>query len=233
MRRIERWMMNTRARAWVLRRLEAPRVLEGLHLPDRSTCLEIGCGRGAGGLCIAGHLRPGRLVCVDSDREMIAAARRYVAGPPRWARAVDARRIELVCCDATELPFAGGTFDAAFLFGALHHIRAWRNAVAEVRRVLRPGGVFSFGEALVSDSPLWFNRYWRHVPFGRQELDGALREAGFTVQTFRSALLGRWCFVRARKRPADITARRPADEDGGAASSPPPDRARHSTGERQ
>ncbi len=199
MRWLERWLMNTRARAWVMRHLEAPRVLEGLGLPHHSTCLEIGCGRGAGGLCIAKHLRPNRLLCVDSDPEMVAAAESYVAAPPRWARQVEPRRIEFVCCDAAELPFPEGIFDAAFLFGALHHIRAWRDAVAEVHRVLQPGGVFSFGEALVPDSPFCFNRFWRHVPFGRQELEEALREAGFTVRAFQAALLGRWCFVRARK----------------------------------
>ena len=96
MRSFERWLMNTRARAWILRHFEAPRVLEDPGLP-------------------------------------------------------------------------------------------------------RPGGVFSFGEALLSDSPFCFNRFWRHVPFGRQELEAALREAGLTVPTFQSALLGRWCFVRARK----------------------------------
>ena len=199
MRWIEKRLMNTAARTWVLRRLEAPRVLANLKLPPGSECLEIGCGQGAGALCSVKYLGPDRLVCADSDPEMIEAAKRYVATPLRWAKDVDASRIEFLCRNAAELPFAAETFDAAFLFGALHHIQRWQQAITEVHRVLRPGGVFSFGEALLSRSIFFLNRYWRHVPFGRRDILRALEQAGFTVRSFHTTLFGHWCFVRATK----------------------------------
>jgi SAM-dependent methyltransferase len=46
--------------------------------------------------------------------------------------------------DAAQLPFRDGSFDGIWCIGALHHMPAWRQAVAEVGRVLRPGGTFRF-----------------------------------------------------------------------------------------
>ena len=45
-----------------------------------------------------------------------------------------------VQCDATSLGFRDGTFDVVYAFGVLHHIPDVRKAVAEIRRVLKPGG---------------------------------------------------------------------------------------------
>ena len=50
-----------------------------------------------------------------------------------------------VCGTATALPFADGSFDIAFsAFGALQFVLDAERAVAEVARVLRPGGRFAF-----------------------------------------------------------------------------------------
>jgi SAM-dependent methyltransferase len=46
--------------------------------------------------------------------------------------------------DAARLPFRDASFDSIWCIGALHHMPAWRQAVAEVGRVLRPGGTFRF-----------------------------------------------------------------------------------------
>jgi SAM-dependent methyltransferase len=43
-------------------------------------------------------------------------------------------------CDATSLDFPESTFDVVYSFGVLHHIPAAGAAVAEIHRVLKPGG---------------------------------------------------------------------------------------------
>ncbi|MFP3937614.1 MAG: class I SAM-dependent methyltransferase [Phycisphaerae bacterium] len=199
MRWQERWLLSTPLRGWLLRKIEVPRVLNSLPLPAGTTCLEIGCGNGVGALAVAQRLRTARLVCVDSDAAMLDRARKVLARPPRWAGDVDTGRIEPVCADATRLPLADASFDAAFLFGVLHHIRQWPAAIREVHRVLKPAGVFAFEEALMGRSRLLANRFWRHVPFGLEKLYAALREASFHVERFETALGGGWCFVQARK----------------------------------
>ncbi len=199
MRPLERWLLSTRIRAWLLRRIEAPRLLPRLHLPPNPRCLEIGCGNGVGAMVLSARLHPDRLVCTDIDPDMLRRARRMLASPPRWARGADTSQIELLQADAADLPFADASFDAVFLFGVLHHIRDWPAALAETYRLLPPGGVFAFSEALLGGSPLLLNRFWRHVPFGRDELSAALEDAGFRIERFRTIAAGMWCFVIARR----------------------------------
>jgi ubiquinone/menaquinone biosynthesis C-methylase UbiE len=44
--------------------------------------------------------------------------------------------------DASRLPFPTGRFDAVLTVHVLHLIAAWQEALGEIRRVLRPGGVY-------------------------------------------------------------------------------------------
>ena len=48
--------------------------------------------------------------------------------------------VRFVCGDATDLPFAGESFDAVTMFDLLEHVPDDRRAVGEAFRVLRPGG---------------------------------------------------------------------------------------------
>ncbi len=197
--RIEKWMMRCALRRWGLRRVEAPRVFRGVDLPDGAEILEIGCGYGDGALLIARRFAGSRVVGVDLDEEIIAAARHKVARPPRWARDVATERITFVCGDAAALSFPDAAFDAALLFGMLHHINAWRRAIAEAHRILKPGGVLAFEEALIADRPWRFNRQFGHVPFDASELREALEAAGFRILRFRKPWYLPMCFVRAVK----------------------------------
>jgi 2-polyprenyl-6-hydroxyphenyl methylase/3-demethylubiquinone-9 3-methyltransferase len=52
--------------------------------------------------------------------------------------------IRYIVGSATELPFESGTFDAAVCVDVLEHIPRWPLALAELRRVLRPGGWLFF-----------------------------------------------------------------------------------------
>ena len=202
MRWIEKLAMNSPLRSWMLRRWEVPRVLDGLELPAGCACLEIGCGAGAGALLIARRFGCGRLACVDIDPAMIRRARRVISRPPRWARGVPTGAIELIEGDAAAMGFADATFDAAFLFGVLHHIADWRGVIEEVARVLVPGGVFAFEEALLGRHVMLANRYFGHTPFGPAELEEAVAAAGLRAEKFEVGFLKRMCYCRAVK-PAD------------------------------
>ncbi len=71
---------------------------------------------------------------VDITDRHIELARRNMAARGLGA---DIRR-----ADAAALPYGDGTFQAVYSFGVLHHVPDIAPCIAEVRRVLAPGGVF-------------------------------------------------------------------------------------------
>ena len=91
--------------------------------------LEIGCGSGYAAQLILLDA-PKSYVGVDVMPEQLALARR---------RGLSAAEFRLE--DATHLTSVpSASIDLVAVFGILHHIPDWRRAVAECRRVLRPGG---------------------------------------------------------------------------------------------
>ncbi|MDX2380933.1 MAG: class I SAM-dependent methyltransferase, partial [Acidimicrobiia bacterium] len=129
--------------------------------------LDLACGTGVVTRAAGPAIGPrGQIVASDLNEDMLTEARRHaVAGPPvEWRRA-----------DAADLPFQSGTFDALLCQQGLQFIPAKADAVAEMRRMLRPGGV-----AAVS---VW--RAAEHNPYIRALADGLSRhlspDAGQTM----------------------------------------------------
>ena len=52
------------------------------------------------------------------------------------------------CRDASTISVPDATYDAVFDFGIIHHVPDWRGVLAEVHRVLKPGGRFYADEVL-------------------------------------------------------------------------------------
>lgn len=197
-------MMTNPLRAWLQRRYEAPSLFEGVELPPGATCLEVGCGWGMGVLLIAERFPGCRVIATDYHPEMIGRAQAVLAEPPRWAESIRRETIELGVTDATALPFPGASFDAAFAFGILHHIRAWPQAVREVYRVLKPGGAFSCEEVFIDTPP--FRAYAAllerlgipplYMVIYEREFKQIFEEVGFRFDTYqRWAGLGVGCFA--------------------------------------
>jgi ubiquinone/menaquinone biosynthesis C-methylase UbiE len=105
-----------------------------LGLAAEERVLEIGCGAGRG-LELAGRqVASGQVVGVDLSAVMVRAARR------RNARAVRAGSVVVEQGDVTRLPFEEHQFDKLF---SIHSVYFWPDrarALAELRRVLKPGG---------------------------------------------------------------------------------------------
>ena len=110
----------------------------------RGEVLELGSGSGAMAAALLDRYPTIRLTASDVDPAMRAAA------VERLAPYGD--RVEVREADAISLPFDDGSFDAVVSFIMLHHVIDWEQALAEIARVLRPGGVL-VGYDLV-ESPL-------------------------------------------------------------------------------
>ncbi|MCA2187579.1 class I SAM-dependent methyltransferase [Nonomuraea cavernae] len=99
--------------------------------------------------------------------------------------------VQVVAGHAGELPFDDATFDAAVVSLVLCSVESQAAALAELRRVLRPGGELRFFEHVRSGrrvratlehlvTPLW----WRLCGGCRPNRDttAAIRDAGFTIE---------------------------------------------------
>lgn len=94
--------------------------------------LEVGSGSGAMAAEVLRAHPEANVTATDVDARMVAEARRALA--PFGDRA------SVLQADAAALPFPDGRFDAVISFLMLHHVGPWEDALAELVRVLRPGG---------------------------------------------------------------------------------------------
>ena len=138
--RVEYMLMNNPVRAAIQRGFEAPRLLRMGGPLGGGAALEVGCGRGVGAELILDLFGAATVDAFDLDPSMVARARKRLR--PRGARA------HLWVGDVTAIAVPDSTYDAVFDFGIIHHVPNWRTALAEVRRVLKPGGRFYAEEVL-------------------------------------------------------------------------------------
>ena len=103
---------------------------ERIALPDGATVLDLACGTGDFSRLVLDRFPRTRMVAVDLTEPMLHRARL------RGVRNV-------ICGDASALPFADACFDCVFIGYGLRNFPNLVAAVHEVERVIRPGGQFA------------------------------------------------------------------------------------------
>jgi ubiquinone/menaquinone biosynthesis C-methylase UbiE len=110
-----------------------PWTYQALELPAGASVLDVGCGLGQDVQALARLVGPGgRAVGVDSSVTMIAEARQRAEG--------SGLPVEFVAGQAERLEFPDGSFDGCRAERVLQHVEQPGHVVAEMARVLRPGG---------------------------------------------------------------------------------------------
>ncbi|MFI1866093.1 methyltransferase domain-containing protein [Streptomyces jumonjinensis] len=166
--------------------------LDALAVQSGHVVLDLGCGPGADLETLARGAGPtGMVIGIDSDPQMVRRAQ---------ARAARLARAGVLGADVHALPLPSSSADRVLTDRLLQHVADLPRALAEVRRVLRPGGRLVMAEpdwdSLAVDHPdLEVSRaYTRHITdrivrnavVGRQLPRLALR-AGFAVTSVAPA----------------------------------------------
>jgi 2-polyprenyl-6-hydroxyphenyl methylase/3-demethylubiquinone-9 3-methyltransferase len=155
---------------------------------ESKAVLDLGCAGGF--LAEALDDRGARVTGIDPAREAIAAARQHAEA--------GGRDIRYDVGVGEDLPYDDGAFDAVACVDVLEHVRDLDRCIAEVARVLKPGGLFlfdtinrnplaRFATITVAEDILRLLPKGTHDPemfIKPAELRRSLRAAGLTPDTF-------------------------------------------------
>jgi ArsR family transcriptional regulator len=130
---------------------------------------DLGCGTGETSATLAPFVR--RVIAVDASAAMLQAARKRL----QTFDNVELRRGEL-----EGLPIDDAMLDAATMMLVLHYVSEPARALAEVWRVLKPGGRLILVDMLPHDRDS-YRQQMGHVwlGFGEDQISGLIEEAGF------------------------------------------------------
>jgi demethylmenaquinone methyltransferase / 2-methoxy-6-polyprenyl-1,4-benzoquinol methylase len=128
-------------------------MVDHLTTADRDGQLVLDVAAGTAGITLQLARRLGaRVVGVDLTEQMLRQGARNVA------MAGQADRIALACGRAEQLPFPDASFDALTFSYLLRYVADPQATLAELARVVRPGGTIASLEFLVPPSRFW--RFW-------------------------------------------------------------------------
>ena len=163
---------------------------EKLDLKPGDLILDAGAGFGRHAFEAA--RRGARVVALDYAADEVVTTRNTFAAMATAGEITADRFVSGLRGDATRLPFADNTFDCVVTSEVLEHIQADTAAIAELFRVLKPGGV------LGATVPTWWPEKinWMlsdeyHAPksvgghvriYSATELKAKLRSAGFRIE---------------------------------------------------
>ena len=175
------------------------------HLRAGMDLLDVGCGPASITADLAERVAPGRVVALDAAAGALEAARATLR-----ERGLS-EQVEVTSGDVMALPFEDASFDVVHAHQVLQHLADPVGALAEMRRVTRPGGIVAVRDAVYS-AMTWFPvpagmEQWRSVYMATARANGGepdagsrllswAREAGFADA---SASASTWCYAT----PAD------------------------------
>lgn len=175
--RFNRWA-RTYDRHWMQRFVfgrvqETALQLAAQEVPRPAAILDVGCGTGRLLRSAARRFPGATLIGVDAAIEMVKQAE---ASLPAGTA------IRFQQATAEELPFPNAEFDLVFSTLTFHHWHEQRKGIAEVARVLAPGGRWLLADFIVAGVMRYIRRLLRLKQFPeREEVDSMLSSAGLRV----------------------------------------------------
>jgi SAM-dependent methyltransferase len=158
-----------------------------LPIQSGTRLLDLGCG--AGRHAFEAARRGARVVALDADSGELAQVAAIAAAMAGAGELAPTASISTVASDATAMPFPDGAFDIVIAAEVMEHIGTDQDAMDEVSRVLRPGGVVAVTvPAWLPERICWLlSDDYHNVPgghvriFTRPELEIKLRRSGLDV----------------------------------------------------
>ncbi|EIN04870.1 ubiE/COQ5 methyltransferase [Punctularia strigosozonata HHB-11173 SS5] len=175
------------------------------HLKPDLRILDVGCGPGTITIDLARHVPQGHVVGVEYSPDPLDGARTLAAQE-------GVNNVEFVTGDVHALQYPDNTFDVVHAHQVLQHIRDPVQALREMRRVTKAGGIVAARE---SGAMLWYPRLpafdeWKELynriakarggnPDPGSYIHVWAKEAGFDRASIKCSV-GTWCFSTQDER---------------------------------
>jgi len=158
------------------------------HLTPAMRVLDCGCGPGTITVGLAQMVAQGQVVGIEREQAELAQARRY-------ADQQGVANIEFRVGNVYKIPFPAASFDAVLAHAVLQHLAEPGQALQEMYRVLKPGGLIGLREEdrdgdviyplppRLQEAHALLMRLWSQAggdPYFPKRYRAVLREAGFT-----------------------------------------------------
>jgi ubiquinone/menaquinone biosynthesis C-methylase UbiE len=160
------------------------------YLKPGMSFLDCGCGPGTLTLGYARNVAPGETIGIDIEASQFAAA-------AKTAQRDGVENLRFQTGDIYALPFADGTFDVVFASAVLGSVADPEKVIAEMVRVLKPGGSLGLKEFDHGGDIIWpqtpviarsielyhrLRAYNGHEPYAGRRLKEFMHAAGCTVE---------------------------------------------------
>ncbi len=159
-----------------------------LSLRPGDSVLDVGCGFGRHSF--EALRRGAHVVALDAGRAEVEGVRDMMGAMALEGEfSADTQCAEVIQGDALALPFVDGAFDVVLCSEVLEHVPQDQAAMAELARVLRPGGIMAVTVPRLGPERInwWLSEEYHRVPGGhiriyaRSVLESRLRDAGLEV----------------------------------------------------
>jgi ubiquinone/menaquinone biosynthesis C-methylase UbiE len=166
-------------------------------LPRNLVLADVGCGTGSLTFELARFA--GKVIGVDLSQEMLRRAREL-------AKQKKVTNVDLRLGDALKLPIPTHSVDAAFCVMVLHFLGDPQKAIAELCRIVRPGGSIVLVD-LVQHKQEWMREQMAHrwLGFDRKTIEDSFRAGGAEAVDYE--LTGSYAgekMVRNGNQPVEI-----------------------------
>lgn len=182
--KIELVVMNNPLRRWIQKYIEFKTFKKllnknGFDLKGK-VILDAGCGSGYSTSLIETQYTPKELLAFDLMPLQIEHAK---------SSQISAK---FSVGDITKIEFSKNKFDAVFVFGVLHHVPLWKEAIKALYRVIRPQGLLLI-EEINEDASQFFKKYLhfahpKKAQFSWKEFIHQLEKNGFEIIDYKNLI---------------------------------------------
>jgi len=156
--------------------------------PSYPIVLDVGCGQGKSFRLLIEHFAPQRLIGVDAEEKCLQLAEVEASN--------ESIPIELYHGDIAALDMADASVDLVFCHQTFHHLMQQQMALAQMFRVLKPGGLLLFAESTRAYIHSWIIRllfrHPMHVQRSAVEYMAMIRDQGFAFGSRNVSLPYLW-----------------------------------------